>query len=51
MRPYSRCRFGERMLTVVQTRRLRGRSVPGYLYDALVAQRRGRPAPSLLAAE
>ena len=31
------CRFVERMLTVVQTRRLQGRSVLDYLYDALVA--------------
>ena len=45
------CRFVERMLTVVQTRRLQGRSVLGYLYDALVAPRRGRPAPALLSAE
>ena len=45
------CRFVERMLTVVQTRRLPGCSVPGYLDDALVAHRRGRPAPSLLSAE
>jgi transposase len=42
------CRFVERMLTVVQTRRLQGRSVLGYLYDALVAHRNGLPAPSLL---
>ena len=45
------CRFVERMLTVVQTRRLQGRSVLGYLYAALVAHRQGLPAPSLLAAE
>jgi transposase len=45
------CRFVERMLTVVQTRRLQGRSVLGYLYEALVAHRQGLPAPSLLAAE
>ena len=45
------CRFVERMLTVVQTRRLQGRSVLDYLYDALVAHRNGLPAPSLLAAE
>jgi transposase len=45
------CRFVERMLTVVQTRRLQGRSVPGYLYDALVAHRSGRLAPSLLSSE
>jgi transposase len=45
------CRFVERLLTVVQTRRLQGRSVLRYLYDALLAHRGGRPAPSLLAAE
>jgi transposase len=45
------CRFVERLLTVVQTRRLQGRSVLRYLYDALVAQRNGLPAPSLLTAE
>ncbi len=45
------CRFVERLLTVVQTRRLQGRSVLGYLYDAMVAHRNGLPAPSLLAAE
>jgi transposase len=45
------CRFVERMLTVVQTRRLQGRSVLGYLYEALVAHRKGLPAPSLLAAQ
>jgi transposase len=43
------CRFVERMLTVVQTRRLQGRSVLSYLYDALVAHRKSLPAPSLLA--
>ena len=43
------CRFVERLLTVVQTRRLRGQSVLGYLYEALVAHRAGLPAPSLLA--
>ena len=45
------CRFVGRVLTVVQTRRLQGRSVLGYLYDALGAHRSGRPAPSLLSAE
>jgi transposase len=45
------CRFVERLLTVVQTRRLQGRSVLRYLYDALVAHRNGLPAPSLLSAE
>jgi transposase len=42
------CRFVERMLTVVQTRRLQGRSVLGYLYEALVAHRNSLPAPVLL---
>lgn len=45
------CRFVERLLTVVQTRRLQGRSVLGYLYEALVAHRSGLPSPSLLSAE
>ncbi len=44
------CRFVERMLTVVQTRRLQGRSVLQYLRQALVAHRNGLPAPSLLSA-
>jgi transposase len=47
----SGCRFVERMLTVVQTRRLQGRSVLRYLYEALAAHRNGLPAPSLLSAE
>jgi transposase len=42
------CLFVERMLTVVQTRRLQGRSPLRYLYKALVAHRKGLPAPSLL---
>jgi len=42
------CRFVERLLTVVQTRRLQGKGVLSYLHDALVAHRNGRPAPSLL---
>src|SRR5204863_8397696 len=45
------CRFVERLLTVVQTRRLHDRSVLTYLYEALVAHRKGLPAPSLLPAE
>jgi hypothetical protein len=45
------CRLVERMLSVVQTRRRHGRSVLGDLDDALVAQRRGSPAPSRLSAE
>jgi transposase len=47
----SGCRFVERLLTVVQTRRLQGRPVLRYLYEALVAHRNALPAPSLLAAE
>jgi transposase len=42
------CRFAERLLTVVQTRRLQGQSVLDYLYDALVAHRAGLPSPNLL---
>jgi transposase len=42
------CRFVERLLTVVQTRRLQKRSVLDYLYDALVADRAGLPVPNLL---
>jgi transposase len=45
------CRFVERLLTVVQTRRLQGRSVLGYLHEAIVAHRKGLPAPSLLSAQ
>jgi hypothetical protein len=44
------CRYVERLLTVVQTRRLQGRPVLGYLYGAVVAHRKGLPAPSLVAA-
>jgi transposase len=43
------CRFVERILTAVQTRRLRHQDVLSYLHEALVAHRAGRPAPSLLA--
>jgi transposase len=42
------CRFVERLLTVVQTRRLQSQSVLSYLHEALVAHRQGLPAPSLL---
>jgi transposase len=45
------CRFVERLLTVVQTRRLQGRSVLHYLHEAIVAHRNGLPAPSLLSAQ
>jgi transposase len=44
----SGCRWAERLLTVVQTRRLQGRPVLDYLYEALVAHRAGLPAPKLL---
>jgi transposase len=42
------CRFGERMLTAVQTLRLQKRPVLAWLVDALAAQRNRLPAPSLL---
>lgn len=42
------CRFVERILTVVQTRRLQGKSVLDYLHDAVLALRSGQPCPSLL---
>jgi hypothetical protein len=42
------CRFVERILTVVQTRRLQGKSVLNYLHDALQAHRAGQPYPKLL---
>jgi transposase len=42
------CRFVERILTVVQTRRLRGANVLDYLHDALCAHRASRPCPKLL---
>ena len=42
------CRFAERMLTVVQTLRLRHRSVLAYLEQAITAHRHGEPAPKLL---
>jgi transposase len=44
------CRFVERLLTVVQTRRRQGRPVLDDLYEALVAHRAGLPAPQLLPA-
>jgi transposase len=44
----SGCRWVERLLTVVQTRRLQRRPVLDYLYEALVAHRTGLPAPKLL---
>jgi transposase len=44
------CRFVERILTVVQTRRLQDKSVLDYLHDALCAHRTGQPCPALLPA-
>ena len=43
------CRFVERLLSVTQTLRMRGRPVLDYLVEALVAHRHGLPAPQLLA--
>jgi transposase len=42
------CRFVERILTVVQTRRLQGKNVLEYLHDAVLAHRAGQPCPKLL---
>jgi transposase len=42
------CRFVERILTVVQTRRLQRQNVLEYLHDALLAHRNGQPCPRLL---
>jgi len=42
------CQFVQRMLTVVQTRRLQGQSVLDYLHDALRAHRAAQPCPQLL---
>src|SRR5206468_3150665 len=42
------CRFVERILTVVQTRRLQANKVLDYLHDALHAYRSGQPCPKLL---
>jgi transposase len=44
------CRFVERILTVVQTRRLQGQSVLDYLQDARRAHRAAQPCPNLLPA-
>jgi transposase len=43
------CRFVERILTVVQTCRLRNRNTVDYLRRAVQAHRTGKPCPSLLA--
>jgi transposase len=42
------CRFVERILTVVQTCRLRGKSTLEYLHQAVAAHRAGKPCPHLL---
>jgi len=47
----SGCRFVERILTVVQTRRLQQKSVLDYLQHAVVAHRTGQPCPKLLPVE
>ena len=44
------CRFVERILTVVQTRRLQRQNVLEYLHDALRAHRNGQPCPPLVSA-
>ncbi len=44
----ARCHFVERILTVVQTRRLQGKNVLEYLHDAVLAHRAGQPCPKLL---
>lgn len=44
------CRFVQRMLTVVQTRRRQGRNVLDYLHDALQAHHTGQPCPELISA-
>jgi transposase len=43
------CRFVERILTVVQTRRLQKRPVLEFLYQSLLAHRQAQKAPQLLA--
>jgi transposase len=42
------CRFVERILTVVQTRKLQGQNVLDYLHHALSAHRAGQACPKLL---
>jgi transposase len=42
------CRFVERILTVVQTRKLQGKNVLDYLHHALRAHRAGQACPKLL---
>jgi transposase len=45
------CRFVERILTVVQTRRLQGKNVLNYLHDAVCASRESQLCPKLLVAD
>jgi transposase len=45
----SGCRFVERVLTVVQTCRLRGTNALEFLSQAVTHHRHGQPCPSLLA--
>lgn len=45
------CRFVERILTVVQTLRLQGRSVLHFLHEAVAAHRSGSTGPQLVMAE
>jgi transposase len=42
------CQFVERILTVVQTRRLQGKNALAFLHDAVVAKRTGLPCPNLI---
>lgn len=42
------CRFAERILTVVQSLRLQGRSVLSFLYQAIRAHRSGLKSPTLI---
>lgn len=42
------CQFVERILTVVQTRRMQEENVLEYLHDAVVARRTGLPCPLLV---
>jgi transposase len=42
------CRFVERILTVVQTRRLQDKNALEYLHEAVLAHRAGQPCPQLL---
>jgi transposase len=42
------CRFVERILTVVQTRRLQKRPILDFLCESISAHRNARPAPSLI---